>query len=522
MASSHQVLHNDVLWQVAKHLTSAHDILSLGLVSSSVWNVVRTELYRVEVIQARDIENPADEDNSDDEENPVNEENPIDAPNRSALAATTLEQQQALNTRLHHSRMPAIHFAIRNGYDSTTVALIQAAKAHWLGYLDVVWSFGLTPLHLAAATGNTEVVQALHMGGCALNAEVYLPTGRAQIFDKVPNLPELSTLDRYQLHSRHYWLEQVDSLTLATIHRNPSTTQYLLKHMDLKRPSLPNGEPISPLHVAALVGDAEIVETLLGLNYALETSRTVENVARPETALHYAAVHKGDNTAVLGILLASGASLGTTAMSGMTALEAAFRNPTSPANAHFLLDYSIQTDDLQVNDWESTFTLALDRSHMRVPLQALLDKTEIISEEMMQSALRHLISYRHYDEDAKLQIKFLIRNLFPAGSKYSGYTIPWDECNINAPYYPMEAPETILQQAVSKRAFNPRLLQDLLPYRDWELEATDVKGRTAFDYAIHHRVYDAAFMLAHGAQCRVEVPHLCREAGDGALAVQAA
>ncbi|KAK7935454.1 hypothetical protein PG985_000949 [Apiospora marii] len=416
-------------------MTSARDILNLGLVSSSVWKVVRTELYRVEVIQTREEEN-AD----------------VDASNVSAPEATPLQQQQALDARLHHSRMPAIHFSIREGHNSTTDALIQAAKNHWPEYLDAVWGSGMTPLHLAAATGNTEVVKALHMGGCVLNAEVYLPTGRAQILDGAPNLPELSRLYRYQLLHSPYWREQVDSLSLAIIHKRPATTEYLLEHMDLQRPSLPNDEPISPLFVAALVGDDKMVEILLSLNYPLEGSRLVDNVARQETALHYAA-------------------------------------------AHFLLDYSIQTNDLQVSDWDFTFDWALSHSHMRPPLQALVDNTEVSSEESMQSVLRHLISTYHYDEDIKPRSMFLINNLFPVGSKHRGYTIPWDECNINAPYYPMEDPETVLQQAISTPAYTQKLLQDLLECRDWDLEATDVKGRTAFDYAIFHRVYDAALML---------------------------
>lgn len=430
MASSHQVLDNDVLWHAAKDLTSARDSLSIGLASSSIWNVIRTELYR---------------------------------------AATTLEQQQALDTRLHHSRMPAIHFSIRNGYNSTTESLMQAAKTHWPGYLDVVWGPGLTPLHLAAATGNTEVVKDLHMEGCVLNAEVYLPTGRTQIFDKGPNLPELSRLYRYQLLHSPYWWEQVDSLNLAIIHKQPDIAQYLLNHMDLQRPSLPNDEPLSPLHVAALVGDAKMVETLLSLNYPLETTRLVDNATRQETALHYAAAHQGDNTTVLSLLLASGASLATTAMSSTTALETAFRNPTSPANARFLLDYSIQTDDLQISDWDSTIRWALDDSHMLPPLQALMNNP-VVSSESMQSILRHLISQHRYDEDTKSKIMFL--------------TGP---------------PPVPRLGSRSPRCEGPDCIQ-----------------------VCHLPPHVRSRLHAHGAQRRVEVSHLCRKAGDGALAAQAA
>ncbi|KAK8066038.1 hypothetical protein PG997_012785 [Apiospora hydei] len=448
MAGGYQSLTDDVLWHVAKHMTTPRDILSLGLTSKSVWNVVKPELYRAEVIQTRDEEIEV-----------AGDLEPL------APSATTLERQSLLNDRPVYSQQPATHFSISNGYNFTTKSLIDAAKKLWAGYLDVLWGPGLTPLHLAAATGNTEVVKSLHEAGCFLNADAYLPTGRAQNFDNRQDLPALGPYDDFQLLHVPNWGEQVDALSLAIMHKQPGTAQYLLEHMGLRRPFTDNAERISPLHVAALVGDVKLVEALLDL----------------KTALHYAAAHPGDNTAVLKLLLARGARIGAEALSGiavlkfgLNALEVAVWNQHSPANAKFLLSYAVQNNRLEATNWQEIIDWKLYWDHASPAELAVVEPIDLVSEEQMKSSLLRMVSKN--PEDDLPTVMFLVEKLFAPDSQHSGYLQPWDEQSY--------------RQKKTQHYF-----KTVLQYRDWDLEASDVKGRTALTYAIYYCRYEAALML---------------------------
>ncbi|KAK8003111.1 hypothetical protein PG989_002830 [Apiospora arundinis] len=452
MAVQGQGLTDDVLWHVSTHLDSARDIMNLAIASTSIWQMNRTQLYQFEVAQARDA-----------------------------------------GPGSHHSRIAAIHTSIKRGHNLTTTSLVQAALNLWPDYLDVRCPSGLTPIQLAAATGNVHIAQSLHSAGCDLNAEVYLSRGSFLIFNNRRNLPMLSSLFDHQLFHHHDRAERVDSLALAIEHNQPDAVRYLLQHMDLDRPSLPNQGRISPLHLAALAGNLDTVEALLELDHPLETSRLHANAAKRETALHYAAAHNGNNTAVIQTLLAHGASLGTTAMNGKTALEVAFWNKVSPANAKFLLDYSINNNDLQACNWDATFIRATECPHMLHAIHALLKDTDAISEELLQSRLRYLIANGR--ENMTPTVICLIEKLYPIGQQHTGYILPWDSCDINSPDFPIRAPETVLQAAIAKPGLDQRYFRMILHLRDWDLEAADVKGRTAFRYAMYHRQYSAALML---------------------------
>ncbi|KAK8034729.1 hypothetical protein PG993_009724 [Apiospora rasikravindrae] len=410
-----------MLWHVAKHLTNPRDVLSLGRTSKSVWKLVNSEIYRAEVLQTRDEEIQVAGD-----------------PDPSAPSATTLQKQSILNHRPVYSQKLAIHFSISNGYDTATNSLIDAAKKLWVGYLDVLWGPGLTPLHLAAATKNTEVVKSLHEAGCFLNADAYLLTGRAQNFDNRRHLPALVPHNRFQLLHAPNWCEQVDALSLAIMHKQPKTAQYLLEKMELRRPFLYNAERISPLHVAALVGDVKLVETLLDLGCPQETSRTVTLTGRQETALQYAVAHRGDNTAVMELLLARGARIAARAvhgmavlMSGMNALEIAVWNRHSLANAKFLLSYAVQNNRLEATNWREIIDWKLYWDHLTPEVLATVEPIDLVSEEQLKSSLLRMVSKN--PEDDLPTVMFLVEKLFAPDSQHSGYLLPWNERNINEP-----------------------------------------------------------------------------------------
>ncbi|KAK7967029.1 uncharacterized protein PG986_001306 [Apiospora aurea] len=236
------------------------------------------------------------------------------------------------------------------------------------------------------------------------------------------------------------------------------------------------------LHVAALVGDVKLVEALLDLGFLQKTSRLVVLTRRQETALHYDAAHPGDNTTVLELLLARGARLGAEALSGkavlkfgLNALEVAVWNQHSPANAKFLLRYAVQNNRLEATNWQEMIDRKLYWDHMSPAELAVVESMDLVSEEQMKSSLLRMVNKN--PEDDLPTVMFL----------------PWDECDINEPYH-YWAPETILQAILSANK-TQHYFKTLLQYRDWDLEASDVKGRTALTYAIYYRRYEAAHML---------------------------
>ncbi|KAK6834320.1 hypothetical protein PG987_009014 [Apiospora arundinis] len=454
MDDSLQSLNHDAFWHIAKHLTDARDVLHLALTSKGMWANLSNELYQVEVI------------------NMEKEEKEIGA---------------------HYYTTPAIHIAIREGRVRVVDSLIKAAMKHWPGYLDVKGNPGLTPVHFAASKGNTAIVQKLHNAGCDINADVLLATGKCQIFNHRHNLRDLSGLGDHRLGHTPYGEEKVDSLSLAIMFKQPNTVQYLLDKMDLRRPHSPSRDRISPLHAAALVGDVNLVEHFLSLGFPQETFRQISGATFQETALHYAAAGRYDNTQVLRMLLDRGANLRSVAMGSQTALEAAFTNAQWPVNFEFLLHHSIQNNNIHAVDWQRTLKRAVRCNGLLPVIKTIIEETDIISERMQKRVLLDLIKGSPIPSNDSFM--FLIGMLFPPGQNHQGYLLPWEGCNINAPYYPTWIAETILQAILAAPKFELRCFQAVLQYRDCDLEASDVKGRTAMQYAVYHHHYDAGLML---------------------------
>ncbi|KAK8034730.1 hypothetical protein PG993_009725 [Apiospora rasikravindrae] len=456
--SERQALTDDVLWHVSSYLTSTRDILNLGLTKHAIWSLVQPDLYATEVIQTRNSRGPM------------------------------------------QMRYPAIHEAIQSNLKTTIERLISAAIRHWPEYLNTPNACGLRPVHLAASRGNVPLLERFRQQGCSFDAEVALDPFGADLFTNHSriNLPAFDTLCAWKLGNHPYRTEHIDALGLSIVHGHRNATEYLSNHIDESRLTSSNRTSVSPLQIAALLGDVGGVRKWLERGCPPVTTRYRQGLNRQtivgtESALHYAATRRSDNSQVLACLLAHGADLNTRAMSIYTALDVALRNTRGGfKNAEFLVDYSIKHNQIPAGHWGDTLADAAIDDRMLPAVRSLITQTQAVTQDQLMQVLLNLT--RCMKGNPQKIFDLIMDVVFGPSPTPHGSLIPWNQCREKGPYR-LWFPETVLQGLQMALWSDETHFERVLQWREWNINARDIKGRTAFVYAVHFRRYAAAFAL---------------------------
>lgn len=221
-----------------------------------------------------------------------------------------LEHNAAIDHQSADGRAP-LHRACRGGHSITVSVLLEKGANILLSD-----STGNIPLHRAAKAGNTKIARLLldHDAAVvaqitALNASGRTPRGEASYSGHW----KMATLLRREEVFHHQFDPDPDhGLATAVADGNLSRVQELINHgADINQPQ---GESLTPLHLAFLTGDGAIARVLLE-NKATLKAKTAEGW----TPLHCAA-KKGGESAVR-LCLDHGADIKARTRDGQTALH---------------------------------------------------------------------------------------------------------------------------------------------------------------------------------------------------------
>ena len=215
-----------------------------------------------------------------------------------------------------------LHSIACRGPVSLACKAIGAAKRFCPAYLDLPDPYGLTPVQLAAWSGQRKIVQLLLESGCAARQASDYVCWDPRPLDKLINHLTQRSAPHIRLHARGegYSLSErdrpfvTDALGLAILGGHEGIAGFLLREHydeDLVRSMgdrWRDGDGhsiISPLHLAALAGMRSVVEILLarGANPNIK-----ESCFHDCSPLHMASTRMGTGD-VMQVLLDHGADL---------------------------------------------------------------------------------------------------------------------------------------------------------------------------------------------------------------------
>ncbi|KAK7967028.1 uncharacterized protein PG986_001305 [Apiospora aurea] len=180
-------------------------------------------------------------------------------------------------------------------------------------------------------------------------------------------------------------------------------------------------------------------------------------------------------------------------MSLNTALEVALENTRGGfKTAEFLVKYCIEHNQIPAGRWVDTLTEAAIDDRMLPAVRLLITVTQAVSQDQLMAVLLKLMRCRNGNPQKIFDL--IMDVVFGPSPTPDGYLIPWNQYRIIGSYRQW-CPETVLQGLQMAAWSDETHLEQVLRWRDWNINARDVQGRTGFVYAVHFRRYAAAFAL---------------------------
>ncbi|ETS79426.1 hypothetical protein PFICI_09279 [Pestalotiopsis fici W106-1] len=309
-ASLLQSLPDDVLYYLARtFLWEPTDIFDLARTSRSLWGILEREIYITDVFAV----------------------------------------QYHVSRGLEAPRTTLLHWAALAGRTDILSKALAAAKLVWTGYMNFQHSkCGHAAIHFAAHYGRLEVVRALQREkeeGRASSVDMTAASGwmcpapqRLQSILQRLTPGQFRVPPEYMLQDEDFPFK-IDALGLAILKGHRDVAMHLLDIYDAER--IEEEKIFPPLHLAAFVGMAEVVESIL--SRGINVSAVCKHVAN-SVAIHWAAAgsSKDENTQTLRILREYGADITIRDSVGRTPLDWAigFKNAD---NVLYLLKRSIRS-----------------------------------------------------------------------------------------------------------------------------------------------------------------------------------
>ncbi|KAI1079703.1 ankyrin repeat-containing domain protein [Whalleya microplaca] len=345
-----QRLPDDIFWLTAKHyLHDTQDIFSLALTSRNLWGLLKYELYVNAIMESKSLKTRpgiscdisifhkafdtygildfidgsfSDEDTKDPLLRKIDHAvSSIDREAKGNIARAlgrihniepSIDKETIARWTQYFSRHElmgesGLHWAAARGYTTTVRGFVRAALRIWPEFLDAKSVDGHTAIHLAAKTGNIDIIQLLIDSGVFSSA----PSGYGS-YQGSPTMHRL--LNRVasgtiQSNRCWYFLSTsyprfgIDALGIAILNRHEEAAVCLLRHFD--ETFAARWQMVSPIHLAALAGLPRIVERMIVKGHDPNSICLQFRICRP---LHMASMRE-DNTGVIQTLLDNGASL---------------------------------------------------------------------------------------------------------------------------------------------------------------------------------------------------------------------
>ncbi|HEU4620933.1 MAG TPA: ankyrin repeat domain-containing protein [Burkholderiaceae bacterium] len=384
----------------------------------------------------------------------------------------------------------ALHLAILEENDDAVRVLIDRSanvNLHATAAASGLITIGITPMHLAANTGQSNVIRMLQAANAQLDSTTNFddtPLTRAVSQRQLDAVETLLALGANPLHERN------DGLTCVHFAARTGVTEImaaLVQHGASVHARSHDG--LTPLHVAAHHRRLDTVRALLHQGADLTVTDHFEN-----TALHFA-IEK-DNTAVVDLLLRSGASPNVTNAEGLTPLYLASSKGYAPL-IDVLIRHGASLEDSLDDD---TSLMAASREGHVQAVHALLQHGAALGVGSDAAVVETFIGgHAHRHE--------IVKALLEAGA--SANTVHYGATALMREVSHGRAADLSLVELLLRHDANPALQPndygdiDFVSYMNQPLEAEVPSFTHAAGGALHHAIScDGAVMdmlVKHGA-----------------------
>ncbi|CAG5096951.1 Similar to ANK3: Ankyrin-3 (Homo sapiens) [Cotesia congregata] len=245
-----------------------------------------------------------------------------------------------------------LHLAIeKKNFDIVRILLNGGAD------LNAKNNFNVTPLSLAVHVGNFEIFEYLLNRGPDINTSCtiadlkeYTPLHLAVVNDSNHGKRMIEHLLKRSAEINALEKSGFTALHLAILKERRPIIDLLLDHTNIK---IENNYKISPLCIAAALGDFKTVSSLINQGALINTSCDYDNEPKSCTVLHLAA--RNGNKATLEILLKEGADVQARNEDGETPLHIAVTKGNIEA-VELLVQHGADVHSVSPK-WETGFTL---------------------------------------------------------------------------------------------------------------------------------------------------------------------
>ncbi|CAJ2512537.1 Uu.00g055520.m01.CDS01 [Anthostomella pinea] len=340
----------------------------------------------------------------------------------------------------------ALHWSIANGETTSAELAIDAASTIWLGYLDVKDMWDQSPIYLVAETGMLQILEKLIAGGACIEAVTTRADGT---------------------HPAH-----VTPLTKAGASAvMPLKCRFIVSERHPKPAEYEGWDVASPLCIAALRGSFAMVKLLLD---AGENPTEDYDPIFHCTPLHLAA--QVNSVHIIELLVSHGAVVDQYDWSDLTAVYRATEH-SNLGSADRLLDYGANGTNCSEDGIS-----ALDHTVQSDKMLSITEKMHAQCEDASSEEISNAFRKACYSPIKSMRtIIFLLD-------------------------HGVHLPSSTLHDLVSFEYYHPEVLKRVLATGRANLDARDIDGLTAFEFALIHRRSDAVNMLLEAGARTQDLP----------------